>query len=494
MGNTFPVNAENFQYRSTPSGNTPGLENALPLSTEVPASALQIRLSEIVSALSYALDLTEGQPVGHAVKTCVLGMRLADELQLSSTEKADLYYALLLKDMGCSSNAARVHQIFGGNERNLKRDLKTTDWTRQLEGFAFVRKHAAIGQSLFDRFLRIVKIAAAGPGQARKMVEIRCERGASIARDLGFSQNCADAIYNLDEQWSGQGHPHGKKGEDIPLGARILNLCQTLEVFQTHEGMEMAFAVIEERKGRWFDPQLVRAARNLKHDKTLWQILEDKNAAAARALAMNLEPQEEVLFADEQKVTRVCEGFAGIIDAKSPWTFRHSQGVCEAAVGMAGVLDLPENQITSIRHAALLHDIGKLSVPNAILDKPGKLDDEEFAAIKTHPFYTQRILEKISSFRRLSFIAGAHHERLDGSGYHSGFEGDKLPIEARIIAVADVFDALSAKRPYRDAMPLERALSLIAEDVPHALCPKSFEALKLWSATRAENESQTPNA
>ncbi len=454
----------------------------------------QIRLSEIVSALSYALDLTEGQPIGHAVKTCVLGMRLADELQLSSTEKADLYYALLLKDMGCSSNAARVHQVFGGDDRNLKRDLKTTDWTRQLEGFAFVRRHAAIGQSLFERFLRIVKIAAAGPGQARQMVEIRCERGANIARDLGFSQNCADAIYNLDEQWKGRGHPRGKKGEEIPLGARILNLCQTLEIFQTHEGMEMAFAVIEDRKGRWFDPQLVRAARGLKKDKTLWQILEDKNVAAARELAMNLEPQEEILFADEERLTRVCEGFAAIIDAKSPWTFRHSQGVTDAAVGMAGVLQLPSQQTLQIRHAALLHDIGKLSIPNSILDKPGTLDEDEFAMVKKHPFYTQRILEKITSFRQLSFIAGAHHERLDGSGYHSGFDADKLPIEARIIAVADVFDALSAQRPYREAMPLERALSVIAQDVPLALCPESFEALKIWSATREGNGSQTVSA
>jgi HD-GYP domain-containing protein (c-di-GMP phosphodiesterase class II) len=480
------MNDEDFQYRSARAGSTPG--------PAMPSAPLQIRLSEVVSALSYALDLTEGQPLGHAVKTCVLGMRLADELQLSSTEKADLYYALLLKDMGCSSNAARIHQVFGGDERNLKRDLKTTDWTRQLEGFAFVRRHAAIGQSLFERFLRIAKIAAAGPGQARQMVEIRCERGANIARDLGFSSNCADAIYNLDEQWNGRGHPHGKKGEEIPLGARILNLCQTLEVFQTHEGMEVAFAVIEDRKGRWFDPQLVRAARSLKNDKTLWQILEDKNVVAARALAMNLEPQEEVLFADEARLTRVCEGFAGIIDAKSPWTFRHSQGVCESAVGMAGVLQLPPEQITQIRQAALLHDIGKLSVPNSILDKPDKLDNEEFAVVKKHPFYTQRILEKIVSFRRLSFIAGAHHERLDGSGYHSGFAADKLPLEARLIAVADVFDALCAQRPYREAMPLERALSIIAEDVPHALCPESFEALKIWSATREGNESQTPIA
>ena len=151
-----------FQYRSTPRDDTTLADE------ENSEGPMRIRLSEVVSALSYALDLTEGQPIGHAVKSCVLGMRLADKIGLSREEKADLYYALLLKDMGCSSNAARIHQIFGGNEQSIKADFKTTDWTRLPEGFAYVRRHAAIGQSLYQRFLRIVKIAAGSPGQARQ--------------------------------------------------------------------------------------------------------------------------------------------------------------------------------------------------------------------------------------------------------------------------------------------------------------------------------------
>lgn len=462
----------------------------------VPATEVEdrIRLSEVVSALSYALDLTEGQPIGHAVKSCIFGMRLADELQLSPVEKNDLYYALLLKDMGCSSNAARIHQIFGGDEQNAKRDFKTTDWQRLLEGFAYVRRHAAIGQSLFQRFLRIVKIASGSPGQARQLVQIRCERGANIARDLGFPESCAQAIYGLDEHWNGRGHPDGLKGEEIPLLARIVSISQTFEVFQATEGTDAAFAVLEDRQGRWFDPRLVQAARGLKQDKVLWEIFSDREPAVARALVMSIEPQGGVLFADEDRLTKICEGFASIIDAKSPWTFRHSMGVTEAAVGIARVLALPPAEITQIRHAALLHDIGKLSVPNSILDKPGKLDDAEFTLVKKHPYFTQRILEKIESFHRLSFIAGAHHERLDGRGYHSGLDSQNLPLPARIIAVADVFDALSAQRPYRDAMPLERALAIIGQDVPHALCVESFEALKIWSETDRSKSSQNTDA
>jgi putative nucleotidyltransferase with HDIG domain len=443
-----------------------------------------IRLSEVVSALSYALDLTEGQPIGHAVKCCILAMRLAEELQLSLDEKCELYYAMLLKDTGCSSNAARVHEIFGGDERQVKRDLKTTDWQRMLEGFSYVRRHAALGQSLYERFLRIVKIASGGHGQARSLVQIRCERGAEIARTFGFSERCAQAIYSLDEHWNGRGHPQGLRGEEIPLLARIVGICQTMEVFIAAEGVDAAFQVIEDRKGRWFDPGLVRAMHGLRADKTLWQILIERDATAARALAIDMEPEGRELFVDKPRLTHICEGFASVIDAKSPWTFHHSVGVTEAAVGIATQLDLPHDEVLLVRHAALLHDIGKLSVPNSILDKPGKLNDEELRIVRQHPYFTERILKKIGSFDRLATIAAAHHERLDGSGYHSGLCGEQLSLPARIIAVADVFDALSAKRPYRDAMPLERALSIMRSEVPHALCAESFAALQIWCDKR----------
>ena len=448
-----------------------------------------VRLSEVVSALSYALDLTEGQPIGHATKSCILGMRLADVIGLSETEKTDLYYALLLKDTGCSSNAARIHQIFGGNDQTIKSDFKTVDWTRLLEGFAYVRRHAATGQSLYQRFARIMKIAGK-PGQARQLVQIRCERGATIASDLGFSHRTARAIYSLDEHWNGRGHPCNLKGQEIPLLSRILSLCQTLEVFNAAAGKEIAFRVIEKRSGRWFDPALVRAAADLKSDETLWRILSDSDAAAAHDLAIELEPKNENNCVDENRLTAICEGFASVIDAKSPWTFQHSMGVTRAAVGIAQQLALPAKDQMMIRHAALLHDIGKLSVPNSILDKPGKLSDQEFAIIKQHPYFTQRILKKIPSFQRLAFIAGAHHERLDGSGYFMNLDADSLPIEARIIAVADVFDALSAARPYREAMPLDKAFSIMDRDVPTALCPDSYTALKTWSAS----SSSAPDA
>ncbi len=446
----------------------------------VPRQKTKIRLSEILSALSYALDLTEGQPMGHAINACALGMKLANILGLGHEEKSALYYALLLKDSGCSSNAARLHQIFDGDELSIKRNFKTTDTTRVLEGFRYVRQNAAPGKTWLQRSTRVAKIAFTGGNQSRDLVEIRCDRGADIARNLGFPESTAQAIYSLDEHWDGRGYPQGLRGEEIPLFSRILILCQTLEVFSRTYGVKTAFQVARQRSGRWFDPALVHAARGLEDDSTMWCALQDNTSA--RALVMNVEPGEDIL-ADDAQLNKVCEGFARIIDAKSPWTQKHSLGVASAAVGVARVLGQNAEQITLIQRAALLHDIGKLGVSNAILDKPAKLNDEEFVIMKRHAFYTQRILEQIASFRELSIIAGAHHERLDGSGYHQGTRGADLSLSSRVLAVADVYDALSAARPYRDALPRETVLQIIEKDVPHALCAECFEALKSWLQT-----------
>jgi HD-GYP domain-containing protein (c-di-GMP phosphodiesterase class II) len=133
--------------------------------------------------------------------------------------------------------------------------------------------------------------------------------------------------------------------------------------------------------------------------------------------------------------------------------------------------------IKLLRRAALLHDLGKLSVPNMVLEKPGKLTDEEWKIVKMHPYYTLEILRRIPGFEALGEEAAAHHEKLDGSGYWRGLVGEQLSTFARILAVADIFDALRAKRPYRDSLPLEKAFSIMREESPHALDLPCLEAL-----------------
>jgi putative nucleotidyltransferase with HDIG domain len=441
-----------------------------------------IRVSEVISSLSFALDLTEGQPLGHSIRSCVFGMHIAKEIGLPIDAQADLYYALLMKDAGCSTNASRMFQILGTDEIRAKRDVKTTDWTRLgWEALEYALSHVRNGAPFLERVRALFDLAIHHQENSREMVQIRCERGAAIARRIGLSEATAAAIHSLDELWNGSGHPNGLRGKEIPLLARILNLAQTVDVFFTAYDATAAVKVAQERSGRWFDPDLVRAFCSLSAQESLWIDVENANTRV-----LDLEPRHAVLPSDETTLDNICLAFADVIDAKSPFTYRHSTGVAGAAVAIGRTLALSEPEVTLIRRAALLHDIGKLSVSNAILDKPDKLTAAEWEVVRKHPAYSYQILRRIPNFGELSEIAGAHHEKLDGTGYFRGIAADRLSLPARILVVSDIYDALAARRPYRDALALETVLEIMQRDAPHALDGACLEALKC-SLTQANS-------
>jgi putative nucleotidyltransferase with HDIG domain len=434
-----------------------------------------IRVSEILSALSYALDLTEGQPMGHSVRACIIGMRIAQQIGLSVTDRGDLYYSLLLKDAGCSSNSSRLFHIITADEIRAKRDVKLTDWTRVgWESLQYALTHVATGLPFLRRMRRLFQVAATQQQDSCALVKIRCERGADIAKQLGFSDSVVSGIYSLDEHWNGRGYPDGLRGDEIPLFSRIANLSQTLDVFHAERGPAAAIEVARRRSGRWFDPELVKAAICMSKNGTLWTSLEQPDLLNK---VIALEPEQRQITANEDAIDNICLAFAEVIDAKSPFTYRHSSGVAEAAMDIAHWFGMKPRDLKLLRRAALLHDLGKLSVPNAILEKPAKLTDNEWTIVKKHPYYTLEILRRIPGFEALGEEAAAHHEKLDGSGYWRGLVAEQLSTFARILAVADIFDALRAKRPYRDSLPLEKTFSIMREESPHALDLPCLEAL-----------------
>jgi putative nucleotidyltransferase with HDIG domain len=401
-------------------------------------------------------------------------MRIAKEIGLPVDAQGDLYYALLMKDAGCSANASRMFQILGADDIQAKRDVKTTDWTRVgWESLEYALSHVRTGAPFLERVRALFGLALHHKKNSQEMVQIRCERGAAIASRIGLSHATASAIHSLDELWNGSGHPQGLRGEEIPLLGRILTLAQTVDVFYTAYDRAAAVKMAQERSGRWFDPDLVRAFCSLSKDDSLWADVEDANEKV-----LDLEPRHDVLASDETTLDNICLAFADVIDAKSPFTYRHSTGVAGAAVAIARTMAMSEPEITLIRRAALLHDIGKLSVSNAILDKPGKLTEAEWEVVRKHPAYSYQILKRIPNFEELSQIAGSHHEKLDGTGYFRGLAADRLSVPARILVVSDIYDALAAKRPYRDALPLETVLQMMQRDTPHALDADCLEALK----------------
>lgn len=437
-------------------------------------SSASVKLSTVLSAMSYALDLTEGQPLGHAGRSCLLGMRLADVVGLPAAERSDLFYALLMKDAGCSSNAARVYQLFGGDDQAAKSAVWRRDWRTWRGKIAYALEAAEPDAPVVARVRRLASLALAGPDTQRELFQIRCDRGADIARELGVSEPTAVAIRAMDEHWDGGGYPEGLRREQIPLYARIIGLAQVAEIYWALGGPNAALDVARDRRGRWFDPDLVSALRSLGPGDRVWSDLRDADLATKIASA---EPEERVIAADESRLDRIAKAFALVVDAKSTFTYHHSDRVAAYAVAIAQTLGLPDRECVRLRRAGLLHDIGKLAVPNRILDKPGKLDPEEWDVVRMHPHYTFEILERVPVFSEFAFDAAAHHERIDGRGYHRGLEGSALSRHARILAAADIFDALSAARPYRGPLPRDQVLSMIREGSGTQLCPECVDAL-----------------
>jgi HD-GYP domain-containing protein (c-di-GMP phosphodiesterase class II) len=443
----------------------------LPTRTPAPES---VRLSDVFSALSFSLDLTEGQPMGHALRTCLVAMELGQRLGLPLQLRRDLYYAALLKDVGSSSNAAQVFSFFGDDDRQTKGARMRVDWSNYFRAAFFAMAQAAPGASWFERASRVARLARGGSRLAARLVEMRCERGADIVRQLGLGPGAADVVRSLDEHWDGRGHPHGLRGEEIPIIARVLTLAQTLEVFSVRDGVEAGLDVVRCRAGRWFDPLVASACAGLEGPLGAWRGLSTREL---QRLVIDAEPGDAALLAGPRAVDRIAQVFAEVVDAKSPFTGEHSLRTAQLAVSIGHQLGWGVADLDELRRAGLLHDLGKLTVPNAILDKPSPLTASEWEVMRMHSYYTERILEHVGGFEWLAFASASHHERLDGSGYCRGLRGDQVPALSRVLAVADIYDALSTQRPYRPALEQEQVLETIGRDRGAGLCAVALDAL-----------------
>jgi putative nucleotidyltransferase with HDIG domain len=440
---------------------------------DIEEGAEMIRQSEVLSALSHALDLTEGQPAGHTLRSCAIGMRIADELDLPDDQRLPLYYALLLKDAGCSSNAARMASIFGSPDQEVKRGMKEVDWHHRVPLALRTARMVGRNRKLRLRIGKFLEIARAGE-LTRELIRIRCDRGARIVRELGFPDSAAEAVHCLDEHWCGLGYPDGLRGEAIPILSRIANISQTVELFHANGGVAAAMRVARRRRGTWFDPRLADLVLGWSGDDAWWRRLASPGIGDR---IVQSEPGDEPRVLDETGIDGVALAFAGIIDAKSPYTYCHSTNVADFATGIAVQLGMGDAELRRLRRAALLHDIGKLGVSNGILDKPGRLTEEERTMIELHPAFTWEILSRVEAFSPFARTAALHHEKLDGSGYPWKVTGAELDRPARVLCVADIYEALTADRPYRAGMPAERALSILRSDAGTRLCADAVDAL-----------------
>lgn len=443
----------------------------------------ELRLAELIGSLSYALDLTEGQPAGHCMRCCFIGMHIGRRAGMDEKAMWSLYYTLLLKDLGCTSNAARICELYLTDDRSFKRDFKRvgSGGTPQMLGFVF--SHTARFSGWRRRLGAIANIMRNGDAIAQELILTRCSRGADIARRLRFPESVAEAVRSLDEHFDGSGRPDGLRGEQIPLASRIALMAQVIDVFHFSDDADAALAEVRARSGSWFDPALVAAFEAVARDPEFWRVLaSDEVQSAVHAL----EPVEHTIELDEEYMDAIAAAFGEVVDAKSHFTAGHSERVAHYSELVARDLGLSAPRRRWLHRAALLHDVGKLGVSNAILDKPGRLDEDEWVAVKLHATYTEQILGRISQFAEMARVSAAHHERLDGQGYPRGLAADNIVLETRIITVADIFDAITAERPYHPPMPAERALEIMRGNVGTAIDADCFAALERIPASQVD--------
>jgi putative nucleotidyltransferase with HDIG domain len=326
-----------------------------------------------------------------------------------------------------------------------------------------------------QRMAALLRVAGNSKTRNWEITKIRCERGAEIARMVGFSEGTAAAIASLDEHWNGSGLPERLSREQIPMLSRIMLLAQTLDVFFTARGAADALWVIQARKGEWFDPKLVDAVESIDACGYLWA---DVSGDFVYDVVLTMEPEPKWMREEDETFKAICLAFSQIVDSKSPFTFSHSENVAQIARAMGETMQLNKSRLSALKNAALLHDLGKMAVSNEILEKPAGLDEDEWRVMRLHPFYTWKILHSVPRFGEVGEIAAAHHEKLDGSGYFRGFGSGQLSLEARILAVAEIMDALCTKAPWRTGLTSEAALRVLWKDTPHKLDANCVAALE----------------
>jgi HD-GYP domain-containing protein (c-di-GMP phosphodiesterase class II) len=400
-----------------------------------------VPLAELVAALSLAADQASGVTLEHGLRTCLLATRLAERAGLDQAARRDVYYVSLLRSIGCTSDAHEQSVLFG-DEIAARAELNLAAHLPPRELLGVLVRHSGAGQPPLPRARALGRVLTTGRDMPRAVATAHCAAAERLGRRLGFAGGVPDALNSLFERWDGQGFPHGLAGPDIPQPARFTQVAYDALLLHEHAGHSDQ---VTAAAGSLYDPGVVALLRP------------DDVAEAAGLLApwpeaLTLEPGGPTPLSAGQ-LDEACCAAADFADLKSPWLLGHSRAVAELAEAAAWRMRMPPAEVETLRRAALLHDLGRVTVPADIWDRPGPLRAGDWERVRLHAYQTERALARCGGLAALGEIAGAHHERLDGSGYHRGAKAAQLPPTARMLAAADTYQAMTEARPHRGALP-----------------------------------------
>jgi len=390
----------------------------------------------------------------HALRQCLIALRLAERVGLDERARSAVYFTSLLISVGCHADAHEQAKWFGDD---IAVKANKYEHGMGLRAAAASMRMLGAGKPPLHRFRLGLEFMISGH---REMdITTHANLARTLAQHLGLPEEVLRGLGAAYEQWGGHGWPGERAGEDIPLVSRIAQVAEFVEVAHRMGGIEAATALARKQSGKHFDPALVKllCAR-------AQEIFEGLDAVSTWNTVIDAEPALAVVIAGEE-LDGALRAIANFVDLKSPYSLGHSVGVAELAAAAGSIAGLPAQDIETLRRAALVHGFGRLGISNAIWDKPGPLGPGEWERVRMQPYFTERMLHQSPALAPLGAIAVQHRERLDGSGYPRGIGGGALSVSARILGAADAYQAMREPRPHRAARSADEAAKILGAEV-----------------------------
>ena len=384
--------------------------------TKLSNDRLNIKLGQLISSLSLGLDIAENRYFGHSRRTAYISYNIAKTMGLREEDIIDTYYSSLVHDIGMSGQLAH----YSVEEIHQKKDL--------------IMEH--------------------------------CYLGSKIVKKLPLNPDVSNYLLYHHEEWNGNG-PYGLKGDEIPISSQIIHFADCIDISYTKRignigekiDIDEIKKFVDNHKNEMFKGEICEAFLPIIETEKFWLDLKPENL---RQVLDIIEPGKNI-YIGIFEIKSIAESFSMLIDSKSNFTFEHSKGVANITRKFATYLGYDQLTIDKLEIAANLHDIGKLVVPSDILEKPAQLSKAEFEIIKSHPYYTKLILNQVEGIEEIAEWAGNHHEKLNGKGYPEKLDYSSITIEDQIIALADIYQALTENRPYRNGMNPQKAIDIMKD-------------------------------
>jgi HD-GYP domain-containing protein (c-di-GMP phosphodiesterase class II)/DNA-binding CsgD family transcriptional regulator len=430
-----------------------------------------LRLAELLASVSLATDLAHDVPAESALRDAVLSVDLARLLGWPEPEIADAFYLALLYHIGCTGAVAAQSRFGGGDDVNVRHWFSEADKADRPAMTRIALTKLAPGWGMSGWPKGMLAFATAGrdmPGAFASMAEV----AARLAQRLGAGPRVSEALCHTYGRWDGKVFPAIPSGEGLTPIARLVHMVHVAQTYHQVGGMDVADAVVRQRSGGEFDPELARVW--LQNGNDLLSTL-SADSMWDQALSVEPEPHRRVGAAHLDEVSNALAHF---VDLASPYTHGHSTRVASLAEASGLHAGLDSAEAATVRRAGQVHDLGMVSVPNRVWIKRGQLSPAEWERVRMHAYHTQRILSLAAPLRDAAALAGLHHERLDGSGYHRGLHASALPLGARILAVAEVYESMGEERAWRPAVaPAEVARHLRKAVAEHRLDARAVDAV-----------------